>query len=140
MNRERAAIGVGRDIEEAVRRYDIPVLITANDPGVRRHLAQHIHDHSSGTGPFVMLRTIEEWEIDPTQLRRASVFIDDVGTFDRDQQAALMRLLDRRVQARKVRWRIITAGDARLYDSVLDGGFRPDLYYRLAVLHIIIPD
>jgi transcriptional regulator of acetoin/glycerol metabolism len=133
-------LGLGLDIDLAVRRHDVPVLITAPDLGLRRRLAQHIHDHSSGTRTFVMVHSVDEWEMDPSQLRQATVFIDDVRTYDQGQQAALMRLLNSRVMTAPSRWRVITASDARLYDSVLDGSFRADLYYRLSVMHIVISE
>ena len=139
MEGERAVLRVGRDIEAAVRRPDIPVLITARDLGVRRRLAQHIHDRSCGSGTFVILHSVNEWEINPSQLGQATVFIDDVGACDHVQQAKLMRLLEHRAAPAAMNWRVITASDGRLYDSVLDGSFRADLYYRLSVMNIVIP-
>jgi Sigma-54 interaction domain len=139
LDRNRATLGLGRDIEMALRHPDIPVLITARDLGVRRHLAQHIHDYSCEGGTFVMLHSVEEWPFDPSQLRQATLFIDDVATCDWEQQAALMHLLDCRAESAATRWRMIAASDERLFDAMLDGRFRADLYYRLAMMHIVIP-
>lgn len=142
MHRDLAPFGLDRDIEEAGRHYAVPVLITASDVGVRRRLAREIHDHGCGTGRFVfvMLQNIEEWEIAPFQLRHATLFIDDVGAFDQRQQAALMRLLEYRAAVNPTRWRLIAASDSRLYDSTIHGRFRAELYYRLAVINIVIPE
>jgi transcriptional regulator of acetoin/glycerol metabolism len=127
VDRIRATLGLGREIELALRHPDIPVLITARDVGVRRRLAEHIHDHSCGTGTFVMLHSVEEWRFDPSQLRLTTLFIDDVATCDLAQQAALMHLLNCRAKTAATRWRIIAASDERLFDAMLDGRFRADL-------------
>jgi Sigma-54 interaction domain len=135
---DRRAVGLARNIDMALRHPDVPVLITARDVGVRRSLAQHIHDHSCESGTFVMLRSLEDWEIN-LSVREATLFIDDVATCDLEEQAALMRLLDRRAKPAATGWRVIAASDERLFGLILDGRFRADLYYRLAQIHIVIP-
>jgi hypothetical protein len=139
VDRDLVPVSVHHDIDLAVRYPDVPVLITAHDVRVRRGLAQHIHDHSCETATFVMLHSVDEWAINPFQLGRATVYIDDVGGCDARQQAALMRLLDHRGAVAATSWRIIATADAHLYGSVVAGAFPPDLYYRLSVLHIVIP-
>jgi transcriptional regulator of acetoin/glycerol metabolism len=133
-----AVAAIGQDVELALQHSDIPILITARDLGVRRRLAQHIHNHSCEAGTFVMLHSVEEWEFAPSQVRQATLFIDDVATCDLKQQAALMRLLNCRTKTAAIRWRIIAASDERLFDAMSDGRFRADLYYRLAMMHIVI--
>ena len=139
MDRELVPVSLYDDVDLAVRYPDIPVLITAHDVRVRRGLAQHIHDHSCGTATFVMLHNVDDWAINPFQLGRATVYIEDVGGCDARQQAALMHLLDHRGLAATT-WRIIATSDAHLYGSVVAGTFPSDLYYRLSVLHIVIPE
>lgn len=138
---EPAPYGLDREIEVAGRHYDFPVLITASDVDVRRRLAREIHDRSSGTDRFVfvMLQNIDDLEIASFQFRHATLFIDDVGAFDQRQQAALMRLLEYRAAVNPTRWRLIAASDSRLYDLTIHGRFRAELYYRLAVINIVIP-
>ena len=140
MDRELVRYGLYDEIDLVVRHHDIPVLISAHDVAIRRRLAQHIHDHSCGTGTFVMLHDVDEWAIDPFQLGQATVYINDVGACDPRQQAALMRLLDHRAEVAATSWRVIATSDAHLYGSVLAGTFRSDLYYRLSVMHIVIPE
>ena len=140
MDRELVPVSLYDDIDLAVRYPDIPVLITAHDVRVRRGLAQHIHDHSRGTATFVMLHNVDEWAINPFQLEQATVYIDDVRGCDPRQQAALMRLLDHRAVVAATSWRIIATSDAHLYGSVVAGTFPSNLYYRLSVLHIVIPE
>lgn len=75
-----------------------------------------------------------------------TLFLDEIGDLPGSQQAKLLRVLEsgeyRRVggkQTRKANVRIICATNRHLYESVLDGSFREDLYYRIACLSIRIP-
>jgi DNA-binding NtrC family response regulator len=143
MHWDRATFSLDPDVErdvEVALRYDVPVLITGRDPYERRRLAQYIHDHSGRTGTFVTLRSVSDWEIHPSQLRHATVFIDDVGTLDQREEGALMHLLEHHAAVGAASCRIIAASDGRLYHSMIRGAFRADLYYWLAIIHIVIPE
>lgn len=76
-----------------------------------------------------------------------TIFLDEVGDLPASQQAKLLRVLEngeyRRVggkKTRKVNVRIICATNRHLWESVIDGGFREDLYYRIACLNIRLPN
>jgi transcriptional regulator with GAF, ATPase, and Fis domain len=76
-----------------------------------------------------------------------TIFMDEVGEMSLRMQALLLRFLetgeiqrvgsDRRLPALDVR--VITATHRRLLDRIADQSFREDLYYRLNVIHVVVP-
>jgi two-component system response regulator AtoC len=75
-----------------------------------------------------------------------TIFLDEIGDLPLTQQAKMLRVLEsgqyRRVggkSTRKADVRIICATNRHLWESVLAGTFREDLYYRIACLNIRLP-
>jgi len=75
-----------------------------------------------------------------------TLFLDEVGDLNMDAQAKLLRFLEDgeyyRVggtNKRSVQTRIVSATNKDLPGMVLEGHFRQDLYYRLAVVKIEVP-
>lgn len=75
-----------------------------------------------------------------------TVFLDEIGDLPFSQQSKLLRVLEsgqyRRVGGKKTcraNVRVICATNRHLWESVQDGSFREDLYYRIACLNIRIP-
>ena len=75
-----------------------------------------------------------------------TIFLDEIGDMPATQQAKLLRVLEsgqyRRVGGKKMRKanvRIVCATNRHLWESVLAGAFREDLYYRIACLNIRLP-
>jgi len=75
-----------------------------------------------------------------------TIFLDEIGDMPVSQQAKLLRVLEsgqyRRVggkRMRKANVRIICATNRHLWESVIAGTFREDLYYRIACLNIRLP-
>jgi len=75
-----------------------------------------------------------------------TIFLDEIGDMPISQQAKLLRVLEsgqyRRVGGKKMRKanvRIICATNRHLWESVIAGTFREDLYYRIACLNIRLP-
>ena len=75
-----------------------------------------------------------------------TIFLDEIGDLPASQQAKLLRVLEngeyRRVggkKTRKANVRIICATNRHLWESVIAGAFREDLYYRIACLNIRLP-
>jgi len=74
-------------------------------------------------------------------------FLDELGEISKNIQTKLLRVLqegeikrvgDNKIQ--KIDVRIIAASNKRIWDLVNEGEFREDLYYRLNVINIVIPE
>lgn len=75
-----------------------------------------------------------------------TIFLDEIGDLPKSQQPKLLRVLEagqfRRVGGVKTLEcdvRIVCATNRHLWESVLAGRFREDLYYRIACLNIRLP-
>ncbi len=75
-----------------------------------------------------------------------TLFIDEIGELSLSLQAKLLRVLQFReftpvggAQSRQVDARFITATNRDLRHEAATGRFRSDLYYRIAVIHIVVP-
>lgn len=75
-----------------------------------------------------------------------TIFLDEIATIDQKMQVSLLRLLETKSFHRigsqhdiDVDVRVIAASNADLMGEIRRGRFREDLYYRLDVLHIIMP-
>ena len=80
------------------------------------------------------------------QANRGSIFFDEIGDMPLTLQAKLLRVLQERQIQRvggttdiPVDIRVITATNHNLEAAVEAGNFRKDLFYRIAVLPIVIP-
>jgi two-component system NtrC family response regulator len=75
-----------------------------------------------------------------------TLFLDEIGELSQNLQVKLLRVLQDKVIERvggvkpiSVDIRIITATNKKLKNEMLNGRFRDDLYYRLNVVHIVLP-
>ncbi len=75
-----------------------------------------------------------------------TIFLDEIGDISPALQVRLLRVLQERVieplgavEAKKVDVRVICATNRDLTKLVEAGKFRQDLYYRIHVIHLIIP-
>jgi DNA-binding NtrC family response regulator len=74
------------------------------------------------------------------------LFLDEIGDLPMDMQASLLRVLQERTISRvgstqsiPVDFRVIAATHVDLEAAVRRGTFREDLYFRLAVLRLVVP-
>lgn len=75
-----------------------------------------------------------------------TLFLDEIGDMPLDQQVTLLRVLQEKKVSRiggnrviPVDVRFICATNKDLYEEMLNGNFRRDLFYRLNVIFILIP-
>ena len=75
-----------------------------------------------------------------------TIFLDEIGDISPRMQAALLRVLQNGEMTRvgghmpiKVNVRILAATNRILTDSVKNGDFRLDLFYRLNIINIVLP-
>ena len=75
-----------------------------------------------------------------------TIFLDEIGDLATRLQSKLLRVLDDRRYERlggaetlAMRARVIAATSRDVRRAVREGSFRADLYYRLAVFHLVVP-
>ncbi len=75
-----------------------------------------------------------------------TLFLDEIGELDVSVQSKLLRVLENNsfikagdTKETHVNVRIISATNKNLQQSIIDGSFRADLFYRISVISITIP-
>ena len=157
---------VQQDLEAAAR-SDLNVLITGGDPDSRELLARRIHgDSDRRDGPFVILdrraaaemfgkpatqlpcecleSDVDQCDAGPKHRGLGGTFlIEEVGDLSWDQQTGLLFHLERRAGVTRAGAagdpRIITASSYWLFDRIASTEFRSDLFYRLNLIHVVLP-
>ena len=117
----------------------ISVNCMALNPGV---LESELFGHEKGsfTGAVAMRRG--RFEV----ADGGTLFLDEIGELSHDMQIKLLRVLQSRrfervggTEELEVDIRVVTATNKDLQAEVEKGNFREDLYYRLNVVHLILP-
>jgi two-component system response regulator AtoC len=145
------------------------VLIEGESGTGKELVARAIHEHTDRARPFIsincsaVVETLLETELfghekgafTGASYRKLGKFelansgtllLDEIGDMSLNMQVKLLRVMQEREFERvggreKVRTdaRIIGATNKPLQDRVAQGAFREDLYYRLNVIHIVVP-
>jgi two-component system nitrogen regulation response regulator GlnG len=130
---------------------DMIVLIEGETGVGKEAAARAIHQFSRRkAGPFVRLSLMGAppgaasealFGADGEAARAAggTLFVDDVDSLSPEGQAALERYLDARAAGASGDTRVLAASSRALGAMALEGTFRPDLYYRLAIVTLRIP-
>jgi transcriptional regulator of acetoin/glycerol metabolism len=148
---------IRREIDVAAE-SELPVLISGGDTISRRSLARRLHDRSGrAERPFrvidrhTFIGLCDQWIDDPRAdlggLAGGTVFIEEVAHWTLDDQAQCSARLERIARARHVNGasvqpaplRIVSGSACCLIDLVHDHQFCADLFYRLNMVHLMLP-
>ncbi len=152
---------------KAVAVSDVPILITGASGTGKKLLARAIHQASPrrdrnfvAIGCSALSGKVLDAELfgnpdaatsgdDLGQFRHAdggTLFLDEIGDIPLALQAKLLRVIEeRRIRAAEsgaafsVDVRLIAASQTELHDSIAQGLFREDLYFRLNAAHVHLP-
>jgi DNA-binding NtrC family response regulator len=155
--RARDSEEIRLDVEAAVR-SNLTVLISGSEAGSRKSVAHRIHRRSvRGDRPLIVVGRDAFFDVSapgidsphaaPTEWTNAgTILIEEVADLSLDQQSQLSRILEcRAVQGWDHRAnlsldaRIISGTSHELLQRVASKQFRADLFYRLNVIHIVLP-
>ncbi len=147
----------------------LPVLVLGESGTGKEIVARELHRNSSRSdGPFIPVNCATLGELADSQLfghckgaftgavssskgyigeaNGGTLFLDEIGELPYSSQAKLLRFLDNKeysrvgeARVRRSDVRVIAATNRDLKGLCTEGGFRKDLYYRLAAIVIEIP-
>ncbi|MGZ5433522.1 MAG: sigma-54-dependent transcriptional regulator [Thermoanaerobaculia bacterium] len=105
-------------------------------------LESELFGHEKGAFTGAQYRKKGKFEV----AEGGTVFLDEIGDISLKTQTDLLRVLQEREivrvgghQAMKVDFRCVAATNKDLETLIQEGKFRPDLFYRLNVFHIVLP-
>ncbi|HJZ74740.1 MAG TPA: sigma 54-interacting transcriptional regulator [Vicinamibacterales bacterium] len=155
--RQTAGDDIRREIDAAAQ-SDLPILISGGDRISRRSLARRLHDRSERRDrPFgaidrrTFLELCDDWiarrRPELGGLAGGTAFLEDVAHWTLDEQAQIADSLERLARARSecatsmqhAPLRIVSASSCCLIDLVRERRFRADLFYRLNMVHLVLP-
>jgi DNA-binding NtrC family response regulator len=127
-----------------VARSDAKVLITGESGVGKEIVARSIH--TLGTRAAMPFAPVNCAGL-PETAHMGTVFLDEVGEMTLRMQGLLLRFLEtgelQKVGAdggsRHVDVRVVAATNRNLREMIAQNQFRDDLYYRLNVIHIVVP-
>ncbi|MEX2976689.1 sigma-54-dependent transcriptional regulator [Serratia fonticola] len=117
--------------------------VALNCGGLPEHLFDsEIFGHDSGVFPGASKKRVGKIEY----ADKGTLFLDEIESMPLNLQVKLLRVLEEKSFERlgsnkpiAIDIRIITAGKTNLQGMVDSGLFRPDLHFRLSVIHIEVP-
>lgn len=105
-------------------------------------LESELFGHEKGAFTGAISRRIGKFE----EAQKGTILLDEISEIDLRLQAKLLRVLQERELVRvggnevvKLNVRVIATSNRNLLQSVKQGHFREDLYYRLNVINLMIP-
>jgi DNA-binding NtrC family response regulator len=144
---------LGSDLDAAAG-SDLSVLLSGGDAVSRKFLAQWIHRRSDRSAqPLVVVNSAlfaglvaapnGQAGSGASALAGGTLFIEEIAEWTLPQQSDLVRFVERIAPPGtadgKPPARLISATDSWLHDRVAAREFRLDLFYRLNVIHLVLP-
>ena len=129
-------------IHELGARADGPFVVVDCGAIPGNLLESELFGHEKGSFTGAVMQRIGAFEA----ANGGTVFLDELGELPPELQPKLLRVLEQRTIRRlgstqriPVDVRVIAATNRRLRQEVNEGRFRSDLYYRLAVIKVVLP-
>jgi DNA-binding NtrC family response regulator len=118
-------------------------LVDINGAGLSRDLLEaELFGHERGAFTGAATSKLGLLEV----AHRGTVFLDEIGEIAMDLQPRLLKVLEEKqfrrigdVRSRSVDIRLIAATNRDLGQMVREGRFRPDLYFRINTIQLVIP-
>jgi two-component system, NtrC family, response regulator AtoC len=133
---------LARAIHNSSQRHNKPFVAVACAALPRDLLESELFGHEKGAFTGAIAQRAGRFEL----ADGGTIFLDEIGEVPLDLQVKLLRVLQEREFERiggtrsiKVDVRVLAATNRSLLDSVREGNFREDLFYRLRVIEIHIP-
>ncbi len=118
---------------------DARVMMTGESGVGKSFAANLIHQLSPRRrAPFVVVNGADAVEGLLQTARGGTLLFQDIENIPQAGQVELLQLLDR-AAAPETNVRLMSATNVHLFERVQRGEFREDLFYRLNVIHLIIP-
>ncbi len=134
--------GAAAAIHSASTRRDGPLVVIDCSALPANLLESELFGHERGAFTGADVQRIGAFE----EANGGTVFLDEIGELAIDLQPKLLRVLEQREVRRlgsnnplPIDVRVIAATNRDLRTEINEGGFRADLYFRLAVLRIQMP-
>jgi DNA-binding NtrC family response regulator len=133
---------VARAIHQSSKRSDKPFIAVNTGAIAKDLIISELFGHEKGSFTGAIDQKKGKFE----EANGGTLFLDEISTMSEAVQIALLRVLENhtidRVGGKReipVNVRIVAATNENLEDSITDGTFREDLYYRLNVYLIELP-
>src|SRR5262245_38846498 len=155
--RQTAGDDIRREIDAAAQ-SDLPILISGGDRISRRSLARRLHDRSERADrPFreidrpTFIELCDYWisgrRPELGGLAGGTVLVEEIANWTLEEQGHVADRLDRLARARNrdtaamhhAPLRMVSGSSCCLIDLVRARRFRADLFYRLNMVHLVLP-
>jgi transcriptional regulator with PAS, ATPase and Fis domain len=139
--------GTGKDlvaqaIHQQTKRRNGPYILVNLGALPQELVGSELFGHEKGAFTGALERREGKFE----QARDGSILLDEISTIDEKVQVSLLRLIEQKNFQRlggkrtiSTNVRLIAASNQNLAETVEQGMFRKDLYYRLDVFRIMMP-